>query len=201
MMVDDLFSDSPLPTDGLSCGLDEVGRGPLAGPVIAAAVVLDPDHPIQGITDSKQLSPERRLELATAIRYHCSDWTIGKCEPEEIDAVNILQASLLAMQRAFIQLKVNVEWALVDGIHAPHLRCKTHTIIKGDAKVPSIGAASILAKVERDQLMINYHEQYPQYGFRKNMGYPTQEHLRALKNFGPCPIHRRSFRPVAQWKN
>ena len=185
----------------VSCGVDEVGRGPLAGPVVASAVVLDTHKVIDGITDSKKLTPIWRWNLACKIKDQCASWAIGICEAEEIDELNILRASLLAMQRAFEQLTVNVELALIDGIHAPLLNCETQTIIKGDSKVDSIGAASILAKVERDQIMTRYHDQYPEYGFSRNFGYPTPEHLKTLKDIGPCPIHRKSFRPVAMWDN
>lgn len=185
--------------DRVSCGLDEVGRGPLAGPVVASAVVLDSQKVIDGITDSKKLTPERRQFLARQVKQYSTSWAIGLCEVEEIDELNILRASLLAMQRAFEQLKVEVDLALIDGIHSPMLNCETHTIIKGDSKVDSIGAASILAKVTRDKIMTRYHEEFPEYGFHRNFGYPTPDHLQVLRKIGPCAIHRKSFRPVANW--
>lgn len=193
----DLFDGYELATDEVECGIDEVGRGPLAGPVIAAAVVLDVRKPVPGITDSKLLTPNRRVELADSIRGNSLAWSLGRCEPEEIDELNILRASLLAMERAVEQIGIRLDVALVDGNVAPRLDCPTVTVIGGDRKVASIGAASILAKVARDEEMTNAGALFPKYGFQNNKGYPTPEHLEALKLFGPCAIHRKTFRPVA----
>lgn len=193
----DLFDGYELATDEVECGIDEVGRGPLAGPVIAAAVVLDARKPVLGITDSKLLTHNRRVELADSIRGNSLAWSLGRCEPEEIDELNILRASLLAMERAVEQIGIRLDVALVDGNVAPRLDCPTVTVIGGDRKVASIGAASILAKVARDEEMTNAGTLFPKYGFQNNKGYPTPEHLEALKLFGPCAIHRKTFRPVA----
>lgn len=177
-------------------GIDEVGRGPLAGPVIAAAVILDPERPIAGLADSKQLSASRRERLAEIIRRDALAFGIGRAEVEEIDRINILQASLLAMQRAVMALAVAPERALVDGLHCPVLACAVEAIVKGDQKVGAISAASIIAKVARDQEMCAWERQFPGYGFDRHKGYPTPEHLEALLRLGPSPIHRRSFAPV-----
>ncbi len=193
----DLFDAHELDMSEVECGIDEVGRGPLAGPVIAAAVVLDEKKPILGIRDSKQLTHNRRVELADSIRKSALAWSLGRCEPQEIDELNILQASLLAMERAVKQIGIRLDVALVDGNVAPKLSCPTVTIIGGDRKIASIGAASILAKVARDEEMTSAGTRYPNYGFQNNKGYPTPQHLAALKLFGPCAIHRRTFQPVA----
>ena len=193
----DLFDRQDLDTAEVECGIDEVGRGPLAGPVIAAAVVLDERKPIPGIKDSKLLTHRRRIELADSIRKCALAWSLGRCEPHEIDELNILRASLLAMERAARQIGIHVDVALVDGNVAPRLSVPTVTIIGGDRKVASIGAASILAKVARDEEMTNAGTRYPNYGFQNNKGYPTPQHLAALELFGPCAIHRKTFRPVA----
>ncbi|MYD46833.1 MAG: ribonuclease HII [Gammaproteobacteria bacterium] len=193
-----LFPDPLLPATHRICGIDEAGRGPLAGPVIAAAVVLDPSNKIVGITDSKKLSPSSRNSLAQEIKCSALAWGIGRAEVVEIDSFNILQATLLAMSRAFDQINVPLELALVDGNQAPRINCPIQTIVRGDAKVEAIGAASILAKVERDRVMIEYAIQHPEYGFGVNFGYYSAEHIEALKTHGPCPIHRKSFRPVAE---
>ena len=193
----DLFHPRDLDTFEVECGIDEVGRGPLAGPVIAAAVVLDEQNPIVGIRDSKLLTHGRRVELADSIRKNALAWSLGRCEPQEIDELNILQASLLAMERAVNQIQIRLDVALVDGNVAPRLDCPTVTIIGGDQKVASIGAASILAKVARDEEMTSAGTRYPNYGFQSNKGYPTPQHLEALRVFGPCAIHRKTFRPVA----
>lgn len=177
-------------------GVDEVGRGPLAGPVVAAAVILDPDRPIQGLADSKALSPRRREALAMQIRECAGAWALGRAEPVEIDALNILQASLLAMARAVAALSRMPTEILVDGIHLPDVTCPARAIVGGDATVPAISAASILAKVARDTEMLELDVLYPQYGFRQHKGYPTAEHLAALLAHGASPIHRRSFAPV-----
>ncbi|HOW61386.1 MAG TPA: ribonuclease HII [Candidatus Contendobacter sp.] len=186
------MSDAPL-----IAGVDEVGRGPLAGPVVAAAVILDPARPIAGLADSKTLSPLRREQLATEIRAKALAWALGRAEVAEIDRLNILQASLLAMQRAIAALSIVPEQALVDGNRCPPLACPCRAIVKGDATVPAISAASILAKVARDAEMGELHERYPRYGFAQHKGYPTAAHRDALRRFGPCPEHRRSFAPVA----
>lgn len=186
------MSDAPL-----IAGVDEVGRGPLAGPVVAAAVILDPARPIAGLADSKTLSPLRREQLATEIRAKALAWALGRAEVAEIDRLNILQASLLAMQRAIAALSIVPEQALVDGNRCPLLACPCRAIVKGDATVPAISAASILAKVARDAEMGELHERYPRYGFAQHKGYPTAAHRDALRRFGPCPEHRRSFAPVA----
>ncbi len=182
----------------LSCGVDEAGRGPLAGPVFAAAVILDPGKKIRGLKDSKVLTPERREELATRIRERAIAWSVASAEVHEIDAINILQATLLAMRRAVLGLSVAPVEAIVDGNQCPQLPCPVYAIVKGDRDVSSISAASILAKTARDALLVEFDRVYPQYGFASHKGYATPEHLAALDRFGPCPIHRRSFAPVAQ---
>ncbi len=184
-----------LVTPGLA-GVDEVGRGPLAGPVVAAAVILDPARPIEGLRDSKRLSPKRRTVLAEIIREQAIAWAIGRAECTEIDDINILQASLLAMRRAVLALPVAPEHAQVDGNHCPQLPCTVEAIIKGDDRVAEISAASILAKVLRDSEMEAMELHYPGYGFARHKGYPTREHLASLARLGPCAEHRRSFRPV-----
>ncbi|MCO6440399.1 MAG: ribonuclease HII [Nitrococcus mobilis] len=176
-------------------GIDEAGRGPLAGPVLAAAVILAP-APIAGIADSKRLSAARRSELATIIRDRAVGWAIGRAEVEEVDRLNILQASLLAMQRAVAALTPKPSLALVDGRDKPWLPCRVEAIVRGDASVRAIGAASILAKVARDAEMIALEQRYPGYGLARHKGYGTREHLAALRRLGPAPIHRRSFKPV-----
>jgi ribonuclease HII len=178
-----------------SVGLDEVGRGPLAGPVVAAAVVLGAVV-IEGVTDSKALSPRRRNELSGLIREHASGWGTGRAEPEEIDALNIRQASLLAMERALGALSVVPDYAWVDGRDCPRLPCAGEAVIGGDGRVAAIGAASILAKEVRDAVMIDYASEYQGYGFERHKGYPTRDHLAALDRLGPCALHRRSFAPV-----
>jgi len=182
----------------LIAGIDEVGRGPLAGPVIAAAVILNPERPVAGLADSKALSEKRREIIAADIRENALSWALGRCEPHEIDRINILQASLLAMSRAVEALSVQPEHALVDGNKLPRLPCSAEAIVKGDTSVPAISAASILAKVVRDQEMVELHEQYPAYGFDQNKGYPTEAHRAALIEHGACPEHRRSFKPVRE---
>lgn len=179
-----------------TAGVDEAGRGPLAGPVVAAAVILDPDSPIAGIGDSKTLSAGRRGELATLIRERSLAWAMGRAEVEEIDAMNILQATLLAMRRAVLALPVEPRQVLVDGKQIPSIPFEARAIIQGDKTVLAIGAASILAKVTRDAEMIALDERYPQYGFAKHKGYPTRAHRAALGEHGPCPIHRLTFGPV-----
>lgn len=178
------------------CGVDEAGRGPLAGPVVAAAVILDPNRPIEGLTDSKKLSASKREHLAGAIRARALAFNIATASVEEIDALNILRATLLAMQRAVAGLALRPSEVLVDGDHCPLLEMPVRAIVGGDASVAVISAASILAKTARDALMRELHQDYPQYGFDRHMGYGTAEHLAALRRHGPCPIHRRSFAPV-----
>lgn len=177
-------------------GVDEVGRGPLAGPVVTAAVILDPNRPIAGLADSKKLSEKKREALVLEIEAKALAFAYGRAEVEEIDAINILQASLLAMRRAVLALPIQPHEAWVDGNKAPDLPMKVQTFIKGDATVPAISAASILAKVARDREMLQLHERYPQYGFAGHKGYPTVAHFEALRQHGPTPLHRRSFAPV-----
>lgn len=177
-------------------GVDEVGRGPLAGPVIAAAVILDDDHPISGLADSKTLNEKRREQLAIQIRQHALAYALGRAEVEEIDQLNILQASLLAMQRAVAQLNIEPHQVLVDGNHCPRLKYPVQAIVKGDKTVASISAASIIAKVARDHEMCEWDKRYPGYGFALHKGYPTRAHIAALQSLGVTPLHRRSFAPV-----
>ncbi|WP_456403787.1 ribonuclease HII [Thiolapillus sp.] len=178
------------------CGVDEAGRGPLAGPVVAAAVILDPAQPILGLNDSKKLSEKRREQLYVEIHAKALACGIGRAEVAEIDAINILQASLLAMQRAVQRLAVTPDHALVDGDKLPQLLCTAKAIVGGDGLVDCIGAASILAKVARDREMIELDAAYPGYGFARHKGYPTRMHLEALQMRGVTEIHRRSFAPV-----
>lgn len=178
-------------------GIDEAGRGPLAGPVIAAAVILNPNKPIPGLNDSKKLSEKQRENLFAIIQEEALAWAVGRAESDEIDKVNILQATFLAMQRAFSGLKITPCIALIDGNQAPKLSCTIKTIVGGDALEPAISAASILAKVTRDREMMQLDKQFPNYGFAKHKGYPTAAHIKALQQFGPCEIHRRSYAPVA----
>lgn len=179
-------------------GVDEVGRGPLAGAVIAAAVILDPLKPIPFITDSKKLSEKQRETIAQQIRDLSIAWAIGRAEVEEIDEINILQASLLAMKRAVEKLSFMPELVLVDGNKCPRWIYPSQAIIQGDLKVRAIGAASIIAKVARDQEMVLLDEQYPGYGLAQHKGYPTKMHCSALQKLGPSPIHRKSFAPVRE---
>jgi ribonuclease HII len=181
---------------GLIAGIDEVGRGPLAGPVVAAAVILHPQRLIEGLADSKKLSENRREVLALEIRERAFCWALGRAEPAEIDSLNILQASLLAMQRAVAALAMAPTLALVDGNRAPRLPCPVRTIVGGDASEAAISAASIIAKVARDREMIEMDGRYPGYGLAKHKGYPTKQHMQALKTLGVTDIHRRSFGPV-----
>lgn len=181
--------------NGPVCGVDEAGRGPLAGPVVAAAVILDPQKIPDGLNDSKALSEIRREYLLNKIWENASVG-IGIAEPEEIDRVNVLGASMIAMQRAVLSLGSTPVAALIDGNRSPDLPCEAQTIVKGDSRSLSIAAASIVAKVTRDRLMKRAHERYPAYGFDRHKGYPTQAHRDLVKSNGPCPIHRRSFAPV-----
>lgn len=186
------------PPEGLACGVDEAGRGPLAGSVVAAAVILDPAHLIAGLNDSKKLSAKRREALAIEIRGSALAWAIAEASVEEIDRLNILQASLLAMRRAVDALSLRPSEALIDGNRCPQLCCTARAIVGGDGKVASIAAASILAKTHRDAQMLELHALYPQYGFDRHMGYPTAAHLAALREHGASPVHRRSYAPVAK---
>ena len=184
--------------EGLICGVDEAGRGPLAGPVVAAAVILDPRQPIDGLNDSKKLTAARRETLAVEIREKALAWAVAEASVQEIDRINILQASLLAMQRAVSGLSLMPEKALVDGNKCPVLACPVEAIVGGDGKLAAIAAASILAKTVRDAQMQELHVLYPQYGFDRHKGYPTALHLAALREHGISPVHRRSYGPVAQ---
>ena len=177
-------------------GVDEVGRGPLAGPVVTAAVILDPAQPIEGLADSKALSEKRREALFDEIKAKAKAWAIGRAEVEEIDELNILQATMLAMQRAVADLDISPNHVLVDGNRCPDLPCSSEAIIKGDGTVPVISAASIIAKVTRDREMVAMDEEYPGYGLAGHKGYPTKAHIAALQELGVTPIHRRSFAPV-----
>ncbi|NCC27758.1 MAG: ribonuclease HII [Gammaproteobacteria bacterium] len=177
-------------------GVDEAGRGPLAGPVSAAAVILDPARPIPGLDDSKKLTPARRDALDLEIRERALAWSIAWASAQEIDRINILQASMLAMQRAVAALSIRPRRVLVDGNRCPDVGCEARAVIGGDGLVPSIGAASILAKVARDRLMCELDRTFPGYGFAGHKGYPTRTHIEALRRLGPCPEHRRSFGPV-----
>ncbi len=185
-----------MPETILIAGVDEAGRGPLAGAVIAAAVILDPQRPIDGVTDSKKLTAKKRERLELEIKQHAIAWALGRAEVEEIDEINILQASLLAMSRAVEALTIAPAHVQVDGNQCPSVRCTVEAIVKGDALIPAIGAASILAKVARDRELLALHEQYPQYGFAQHKGYPTRAHVNALEAHGVSPVHRRSFGPV-----
>ncbi|MEO8992343.1 MAG: ribonuclease HII [Nitrosospira sp.] len=180
------------------CGVDESGRGPLAGPVFAACVILDPGYRIEGLADSKTLSEAKRNSLTVAIKAHSIAWAIGSASVEEIDRINILQASLLAMKRAVESLSLVPSKALVDGNQKPRLRCPVTTIVRGDSLVPEISAASILAKTARDAEMLALHQRFPRYGFDKHKGYSTERHIAALRTHGISVVHRRSFAPVRE---
>lgn len=182
----------------LIAGVDETGRGPLAGPVVAAAVVLDPERPIHGLADSKRLTPDQRETLDQEIRDKALAFAVAFATVEEIDRINILQASLLAMQRAVENLSVTPQRALVDGNRPPQLTCPVEMVVKGDATVAVISAASILAKVARDREMRILDDKFPGYGLARHKGYPTRAHLAALRELRPCAPHRRSFRPVRE---
>ncbi len=178
------------------CGVDEAGRGPLAGPVYAAAVILDPARRIRGLDDSKRLAEPVRLVLAGRIRERALAWAVASATVAEIDSLNILQAALLAMRRAIDALPVAPALVLVDGLHCPAVAIESRAMVDGDAKVKAISAASILAKTERDAEMVRLAERYPQYGFERHKGYPTPEHLALLARLGPCAAYRYSFAPV-----
>lgn len=186
------------PAPGLVAGVDEVGRGPLAGPVVAAAVILDDLRPIPGLRDSKVLTPMRRDRLYDEIMARALCVSIAEASPDEIDRLNILHATMLAMQRAVERLRLPPAKVLVDGNRLPRLKMPAEAIVKGDAKVPAISAASIVAKVHRDRLCLQLHQRFPAYGFDGHKGYPTPVHLQALREHGPCPEHRRSFAPVRE---
>ncbi|OGT81848.1 MAG: ribonuclease HII [Gammaproteobacteria bacterium RIFCSPLOWO2_02_FULL_52_10] len=183
----------------LTAGVDEAGRGPLAGPVIAAAVILPVERGIAGLKDSKKLTAAARERLAVEIKAKALSWGIGRADISEIDEINILQASLLAMRRAVAALAIAPQLVLVDGDHCPELDCQVTAIVRGDQTVPAISAASILAKVSRDLEMIAMDRLYPGYGFAQHKGYPTRQHLQALAAHGICAIHRRSFGPVQRY--
>ena len=182
------------------CGVDEAGRGPLVGAVVAGAVVLDPNNPIEGLKDSKKLTLAKREFLYEQIMEKAKAWGVGEASPAEIDEINILQATMLAMCRAIEDLTTRLgAWpdkALIDGNRCPELPIAAEAIVKGDAKEPAISAASIVAKVTRDRQMMSLHERHPEYGFAQHMGYPTEAHFAALKQYGACDQHRRSFSPV-----
>jgi len=180
----------------LVCGVDEAGRGPLAGAVFAAAVILDPANPIAGLRDSKKLSETKRDQLAIEIKKHALAWCIAQASEQEIDQINILQATMLAMQRAVEGLSIKPELALIDGNRCPVLTMSSQAIIKGDDKVEAISAASILAKTARDAALMDLHRQYPQYAFDQHKGYPTALHLERLREHGVSPVHRLSYAPV-----
>jgi len=191
------MTDFIRPDYQLIAGVDEVGRGPLVGAVVTAAVILDPARPILGLNDSKKLSEKKRLLLVDEIREKALSWSLGRAEVHEIDELNILHATMLAMERAVVGLSVKPEWVLIDGNRVPNgLKGFASAVVKGDALVPEISAASILAKVARDAEMAALHELFPQYNFAGHKGYPTAEHLAAIQQFGILPEHRRSFRPV-----
>ena len=182
--------------EGRIAGVDEAGRGPLAGPVIAGAVILDLGKPIEGLRDSKRLSASRRDELFDQIRERALAWAVGRADVEEIDRINILQATMLAMSRAVEALQPYADHALIDGNRCPDLSCTSQAIIKGDSKVPAISAASIMAKVTRDREMLDLDMRYPGYGLAQHKGYPSKAHIEALENLGVTPVHRRSYAPV-----
>ncbi|HEC28046.1 MAG TPA: ribonuclease HII [Gammaproteobacteria bacterium] len=180
----------------LTAGVDEVGRGPLAGPVVAAAVILDPEKPIEGLADSKKLSEKKREYLYPLIRECAICYCVAEASVEEIDEINILQASLLAMRRAIEGLEITPEFVLVDGNKPPDIPIPLETIIKGDSLIASISAASILAKVERDRMMVEYHKQYPEFSFHKHKAYGSRQHMAELAMYGPLAVHRKTFAPV-----
>lgn len=189
--------DQSLPQmGGLCAGVDEAGRGPLVGNVVAAAVILDPERPVQGLDDSKKLSAARRESLADQIRDQALAWQVISVSPDDIDRLNILHATLYAMQQAVDGLSTTPDHVFIDGNRCPTLNMAATAVIKGDSRVAAISAASILAKVERDTQMEILHAEYPQYGFDRHKGYPTKAHMQALEEFGVCPQHRRSYGPV-----
>ncbi|MBL1142356.1 MAG: ribonuclease HII [Proteobacteria bacterium] len=183
----------------LLAGVDEVGRGPLAGPVVAAAVILDPEKIIPGLNDSKKITQKKRERMSDDIKSNVLAWSLGRAEVEEIDEINILKASLLAMKRAIEALSIAPKLVAVDGQYTPDVAFEKIAIIKGDSLVPAISAASIIAKVARDNEMIGFEEKYPGYGFSSHKGYPTKQHIASLEKLGITEIHRRSFAPVAKY--
>jgi len=193
-MIDDI--DIDLKSYRFIAGVDEAGRGPLVGSVVAAAVILDSENPITGLNDSKKLSAKKREMLALEIKQRAKAWSVSSVEPQVIDEINILQASLLAMKQAVESLSISADFALIDGNKLPDLDCEAEAVVKGDARVAAIAAASILAKVERDQQMLALHNEYPQYEFDRHKGYPTKVHMALLEEHGPCPEHRKTFGPV-----
>lgn len=193
-MQPDLFFD---PASALTAGVDEAGRGPLAGPVVAAAVILDPNNPIEGLADSKKLTAKKREALEPLIKERALAWCVAEASVEEIDEINILQATMLAMQRAVAGLQVKPEFVQVDGNRIPKLPMMAEAIVKGDAKVQAISAASILAKTHRDAYMMEQAKKYPGYGFENHMGYGTAEHIKAVETLGVLPIHRKTFKPIS----
>lgn len=188
-----LFADEG---DLVCAGVDEAGRGPLAGPVCAAAVILDPARPIEGLADSKKLSKKKREALEAEIKEKALAWCVAWGEVEEIDEINILQSTMLSMKRAVEGLSIAPDKVIVDGNRAPRLSCRVEAVVKADAKIPEVSAASILAKTARDRLMEKMDEEHPGYGFAKHAGYGTKAHVEAIRRLGPSPIHRRSFEPV-----
>ncbi|PJE79123.1 Ribonuclease HII [invertebrate metagenome] len=189
------FIENPL-GKGFIAGVDEAGRGPLCGDVVAAAVILDRKNPIEGLNDSKKLSEKKRELLFDCICHQCIAYAVGRASVEEIDRINILHASMLAMQRAVKGLSKQPELALIDGNRCPQLSCEAQSVVKGDGRILEIAAASIIAKVVRDREMVQMDQKYPGYGIAIHKGYPTRAHMTLLKELGPSPIHRRSFRPV-----
>jgi len=187
---------------GLVAGVDEAGRGPLAGPVVAAAVILDPACPVEGVKDSKALTEVRRESLSRAVRSQALAWSIAWADAAEIDTVNILEATHLAMRRAILGLRVRPAFVEIDGNRVPNLvfngeQIDAMAVVGGDAQIPAIGAASIIAKVFRDRMMMRMDRIYPDYGFARHKGYGTAQHMQSIERFGPCPLHRRSFRPIS----
>ena len=193
-MQTDLFFD---PASALTAGVDEAGRGPLAGPVVAAAVILDPNNPIEGLADSKKLTAKKREALEPLIKERALAWCVAEASVAEIDEINILQATMLAMQRAVAGLQVQPDFVQVDGNRIPKLPMMAEAIVKGDAKVQAISAASILAKTHRDAYMMEQAKKYPGYGFENHMGYGTAEHIKAVETLGVLPIHRKTFKPIS----
>lgn len=190
------MSEFVYPNASLIAGVDEVGRGPLVGAVVTAAVILDPKNPIEGLMDSKKLSEKKRLALAEEIKAKALSWAFGRAEPAEIDELNILNATMLAMQRAVEGLHLQPDFVLVDGNRIPSLKMPAHAVVKGDSLVAEISAASIIAKVARDQEMAELAQKFPEYGFEQHKGYPTKLHFEKLAELGATPYHRKSFAPV-----
>jgi ribonuclease HII len=190
-----MYSELHIPA-GRVAGVDEAGRGPLAGPVIAGAVILDPARPIDGLRDSKRLSATQREKLYLEISEYALAWSVGRADVDEIDRINILQATMLAMQRAVNALQPAAEYVLVDGNRCPELACPSQAVIKGDSRVAAISAASIMAKVSRDREMVEMDSRYPGYGLAQHKGYPSKAHIEALELLGVTPVHRRSYAPV-----